>query len=128
MLPVIANGVYYKNNNSDAAKKFAEWAHTAPFERAIEAYADCHRDPNIDDSFIRTLGQLDRYYLGVFLCNRHDMLHPWIYDRCREVESHRDARLDLWARFHYKSSIITFLGTIQEILCNPDITIGLLSF
>ena len=128
MLPVIANGVYYKNNNSDAAKKFAEWAHTAPFERAIEAYADCHRDPNIDDSFIRTLGQLDRYYLGVFLCNRHDMLHPWIYDRCREVEADRDSRLDLWARFHYKSSIITFLGSIQEILLNPDITIGLLSF
>ena len=128
MLPAIAKDVDYKNDNSDAAKKFAEWAHTAPFERVIEAYADCHRDPNIDDHFIRTLGQLDRYYLGVFLCNRHDMLHPWIYERCREVEGDRDSRLDLWARFHYKSSIITFLGTIQEIILNPDITIGLLSF
>ena len=128
MLPVIAKGVQYKNSNADAARTFAEWAHTAPFQRVIEAYADCHRDPNVDDSFIRTLGQLDRYYLGVFLCNRHDMVHPWIYERCREVEGVRDSRLDLWARFHYKSSIITFLGTIQEILCNPDITIGLLSF
>ena len=128
MLPTIAKDVDYKNDNSDAAKKFAEWAHTAPFERVIEAYADCHRDPNVDDHFIRTLGQLDRYYLGVFLCNRHDMLHPWIYERCREVEGERDSRLDLWARFHYKSSIITFLGTIQEIILNPDITIGLLSF
>jgi len=128
VLPAIAKDVDYKNDNSDAAKKFAEWAHTAPFERVIEAYADCHRDPNIDDHFIRTLGQLDRYYLGVFLCNRHDMLHPWIYERCREVEGDRDSRLDLWARFHYKSSIITFLGTIQEIILNPDITIGLLSF
>ena len=81
MLPKIAKSVEYKNNNADAAKKFAEWAHTAPFNRAIEAYADCHSDPNIDDSFIRTLGQLDRYYLGVFLCNRHDMVNPWIYER-----------------------------------------------
>ena len=128
MLPIIAKSVEYNNNNADAAKQFAKWVHTAPFNQAVEAFADCHRDPNIDDSFIRTLGQLDRYYLGVFLCNRHDMLHPWIYDRCREVESDRDSRLDLWARFHYKSSIITFLGTVQEILCNPDITIGLLSY
>lgn len=128
MLPVIADSVYIDNKNSDAAKQFAEWAQSAPYHIVVEAYADCHRDNNIDDSFIRTLGQLDRYYLGVFLCNRHDMLHPWIYDRCREVESDRDRHLDLWARFHYKSSIITFLGCVQEVLCNPEITIGLISF
>ncbi len=128
MLPSIAKSVEYKNKNADAAKKFAEWGHTAPFNQVVQAYADCHRDPNIDDSFIRTLAQLDRYYLAVFICNRHDMLHPWIYERCREVESNRDRHLDLWARFHYKSSIITFLGSIQEVICNPDITIGLLSF
>tara|TARA_R100000458_G_scaffold36056_1_gene33461 strand:+ start:1246 stop:2907 length:1662 start_codon:yes stop_codon:yes gene_type:complete len=128
MLPTIAKSVQYKNKNADAAKKFAEWGHTAPFNQVVQAYADCHRDPNIDDSFIRTLAQLDRFYLAVFICNRHDMLHPWIYERCREVESDRDSRLDLWARFHYKSSIITFLGSIQEIICNPNITIGLLSF
>ena len=127
-LPAIAKGYYADSKNSEAAVTFAAWAQNAEYSEVIDAYAECHSDPNIDDTFIRTLGQLDRYYLGVFLCNRHDMLHPWIYDRCRDVEADRDRRLDLWARFHYKSSIITFLGCVQEVLCNPDITIGILSF
>ena len=124
----INKNVLKDDKNAEAALKLAEWARTADYNSAVKAYADCHRDPNIDDSFIRTLAQCDRFYLGVFICNRHDMLHPWIYERCREVEFKKDNHLDLWARFHYKSTIITFLGCVQEILCDPDITIGILSY
>ena len=128
MISAVSSEVLRDGKNTSAAMQFAEWAQTQPYYKVVEAYADCHRDNNIDDDFIRALGQLDRFYLGVFLCNRHDMLHPWIYDRCREVEADRDSKLDLWARFHYKSSIITFLGVIQEVLCDPEMTIGILSF
>lgn len=76
---------------------------------------------------IAELAKVDRFFLLTWLLNRADADRDWIYQRVREVEAEPDDYLDLWAREHYKSTVITFAGSIQEILKNPDVTIGIIS-
>ncbi len=95
------------------------------FNEAMAFYSEYV--PTLTPSELALLGCNDRFFLLTGLCNRVDMIHPWIYDRSREVEADPDNYLDLWARGHGKSSNISFAGCIQEVLCNPEICIGIFS-
>lgn len=80
-----------------------------------------------DVEAMRRLCREDLFFLIFIACKRGDINRDWLYARCREVEKNPDGYLDLWAREHYKSTIITFGKNIQDILVNPEETIGIFS-
>ncbi|WP_415716978.1 hypothetical protein [Maridesulfovibrio sp.] len=73
------------------------------------------------------LGRNDLFFLLTRLLGRADANNEWVFARCREVQANPDGHLDLWSREHYKSTIITFALTIQDILRTPEVTVGIFS-
>lgn len=95
-------------------------------KQSNELYLSVLQDNNTEA--LRELCRQDLFFLLTIGCKRKDIDRDWLYDRCREVEKNPNGHLDLWAREHYKSSIITFGKSIQDILTDPDNTlIGIFS-
>jgi len=82
-------------------------------------------DPDLVRRIKRRLAQSD---LLVYVLGRADLNRDWYFTRCREVQAAPDGYLDLWGREHGKSSLITFGLTIQDILNDPEITVGIFSY
>lgn len=118
---------YLRPGNEDLAHFISSKLHYLDFPTTLEFY-DTFLASNTNPLDYALLGANDRFFLFTHTLGRMDAVHPWLYGRCREVEDEPDECLDLWAREHYKSSLITFAGSIQEVIIDPEIKIGIFSF
>jgi len=73
------------------------------------------------------LGAHDLFYLLVYVLDRGDVDCDWLFDRCREVQLSPNGHIDLWSREHRKSTIITYALTLQDIINDVEVRIGLFS-
>jgi phage terminase large subunit-like protein len=94
------------------------------YDRLIEEA----RDRNCEKNFYRHMGRTDRFFLLTRMMNRPDANTDWTFKRCRMVEKDEWRYLDTWSREHYKSTIISFAGSVQRPLKNPEITQCIFSF
>lgn len=86
-------------------------------------------------AILRNLYRTDLYALLRYGLRRADVEHPWVFARCREVQRNINFHLDLWAREHYKSTLLTFAGSIFRIIRSHgedaieprEVTIGIFS-
>jgi len=117
----------YSGPNRELASQIVDHLRSASFDEAMAMYAAIPEIPSLDNWLLAHIAEKDRIFLLTHILRRKDAVHPWLYERCREVEADPYSHLDLWAREHYKSTIVTFAGSFQEIVNNPEVTIGIFS-
>lgn len=92
------------------------------------------REPGWDElSTLRALILNDLFFIIYFVMKMRQANHPFVIDRCREVQEAEDKdtinnTLFLWSREHYKSTIITTARTVQRLLRNPERRFGIFSY
>jgi phage terminase large subunit-like protein len=79
------------------------------------------------ETYLAEWGRSDLYFLLRYLLKANYADNDWVFDRCREVQASPNGHLDLWAREHFKSTIITYALTIQDVLNDPETTVGIFS-
>ena len=77
----------------------------------------------------RAFIQKDLFFIVYFVLKIPNANHPFVVQACKDVmKGPKTKTVDLWAREHFKSTIITTAETIQDILNNPEERIAIFSY
>ncbi len=91
--------------------------------------ADAKKAGMTNEAALRELFKHSLWFLVYFGMRVSIANHPWWVERCKEVQNGPASHtLDLWAREHSKSTVITVGRTIQDLLNNPEERIGIFSY
>ena len=96
------------------------------------------QDDDTQAHLYRWNGANDLYFLLRYILGTRDWLDPerkdrsfwekqWLIDRAREIQFDSEGVLDIWARYHGKSTMKTFGFMIFTMINEPNATIGVFS-
>ena len=77
---------------------------------------------------LREMGKADLFFFLYFILGLSFLNNSFHVPRVYEVQKENTGTVDLWAREHGKSTIITKGLTLWEIINDPETTIGILSY
>lgn len=121
------NGVYFEPLPGVQYK--IDYILTAEMLERKEIYNHEQKRPATAQEVYRNLMQQDLFALVMFGLQRPAANHPFLVKACYEVQDGpKSDTLDLWAREHWKSTIITLAENIQDILNNPEERIVIFSY
>jgi hypothetical protein len=116
----------------------------SPDEAALFWDSFQHCNEGMRREHLRWMAINDLFFFGVYLLHRshwigqspkqaglerdhRKKIAEWYHARCWEVQDNPNNCVDVWAREHAKSEIITYALVIQDILKDPNETVGIFS-
>lgn len=79
-------------------------------------------------AWMRYMARNNLFFLCVYILDMDYVDHDFGYRFCAEIDEKKWGRIWVCAREHFKSTLLTFASTIQEIIRNPEIRIGIYSY
>lgn len=78
-------------------------------------------------NIFRNIIQQDLWFFVYFVMKNPLANHPFIVEACKEIQDETGDSLEVWARDHLKTTIISIARPCQKILNDPERRIGIFS-